>query len=396
MDKLSKKNLFVEIGDENILVAYGKYDDELNFQIIEKEEFSFEGSQKGKIIDLELCLNSLKKAISKIENKSNLFFSEVNVILNLTDFDCINVSGFKDLNGNQILSDDISYIINNIKSKLVDTEKQKTIIHLFNTKFLLDNKPIKNLPIGLHGKFYSHQLSFFLININELKNFNSLFNKCNLSVNKFVLKRFTDGIDIINDKQEDTFLNIKILRDEIYVTFFYESAFCFFQKFNFGSNIILKDISKVCSIDLSDVKNIISNSSFLLSDKNIYVDKKYFEKSSFRKISLKHIIEISSARIEEIANVLFNKNENLKHLKDKKNLLYLEIHDKSILKVFKNLFEKNFENCKLDIYTSNNEDPFKSIKISGELLSKGWAKEAIPIVNKKRSWITRIFSGLFE
>ena len=42
MDKLSKKNLFVEIGDENILVAYGKsIDDELNFQIIEKEEFSF-------------------------------------------------------------------------------------------------------------------------------------------------------------------------------------------------------------------------------------------------------------------------------------------------------------------------------------------------------------------
>ena len=91
--------------------------------------------------------------------------------MSLTDFDCINVSGFKDLNGNQILSDDISYIINNIKSKLVDTEKQKTIIHLFNTKFLLDNKPIKNLPIGLHGKFYSHQLSFFLININELKKF---------------------------------------------------------------------------------------------------------------------------------------------------------------------------------------------------------------------------------
>ena len=396
MDKLSKKNLFVEIGDENILVAYGEYDDELNFQIIEKEMFSSKGFQKGKIIDLELCLTSLKKTISKIENKSNLFFSEANVILDQTDFDCINVSGFKDLNGNQILSDDISYIINNIKSKLVETEKQKTILHLFNTKFLLDDKPIKNLPIGLHGNFYSHQLTFFLLNINEFKNFNTLFNKCNLSVNKFVLKRFTDGIDIINNKQEDTFLNIKILKDETYVTFFYESAFCFFQKFNFGSNIILNDISKVCSIDLSDVKNIISNSSFILSDKNMYVNEKYFEKSSFRKISLKHIIEISSARIEEIANVLFNKNKNLKHLKDKKNLLYLEIQDKSILQIFKNLFEKNFENCELDIYMSNNEDPFKSIKIFGELLCKGWAKEAIPVVNKKRSWITRLFSGLFE
>ena len=46
-------------------------------------------------------------------------------------------------------------------------------------------------------------------------------------------------------------------------------------------------------------------------DKNIYVDKKYFEQNNFRKISLKHIIEISSARIEEMLKYLFNKNKNL-------------------------------------------------------------------------------------
>ena len=44
------------------------------------------------------------------------------------------------------------------------------------------------------------------------------------------------------------------------------------------------------------------------------LDKKYFDKNNFRKISLKHIIEISSARIEEITNILFNKNKNLNYL----------------------------------------------------------------------------------
>ena len=53
--------------------------------------------------------------------------------------------------------------------KLTETEKHKTIIHLFNTKYLLDNKIIKNLPIGLYGEFYSHQLTFFLLNIMKLK-----------------------------------------------------------------------------------------------------------------------------------------------------------------------------------------------------------------------------------
>ena len=39
----------------------------------------------------------------------------MNVIINQNDFDCINVNGFKKLNGNQILSDDISYILNDVK-----------------------------------------------------------------------------------------------------------------------------------------------------------------------------------------------------------------------------------------------------------------------------------------
>ena len=82
-------------------------------------------------------------------------------MLNHQEFECINVNGFKKLNGNQILEEDISYILNDVKNKLSESEKKKTIVHLFNTQHLLDNKPIKNLPIGLHGDFYSHQLTFF-------------------------------------------------------------------------------------------------------------------------------------------------------------------------------------------------------------------------------------------
>ena len=63
----------------------------------------------------------------------------------------------------------------------------------------------------------------------------------------------------------------------------------FFQKFNFGSDIILKDISKVCSLEISNVKKIISGSNLKTLDNNIYVNKEYFEQNNYRKISLKHI-----------------------------------------------------------------------------------------------------------
>ncbi len=396
MDKLRKKNLFVEINNDKLLVAVGEYDEELNFKILDKKIFLSAGFQNGKIINLEICGDDLKKIINEIENKSNIFFSDVNVIINHTNIDCINVSGFKKLNGNQILSQDISYILNDIKSKLVETENCKSIIHLFNTKFLLDNKHIKNLPIGLYGDFYSHQLTFYMIHNNELKNLKALFNKCNLNLKKIILKSFTDGIKVINKKKNDTFIKIIFNKEDTQLMFFEDSSFSFFQKFNFGSDIILKDISKVCSLNLSNVRNIISNSNFKISDKNMYVDKHYFNQNEFRKISLKHIIEISASRIEEIVNIVFNQNKNLYNGHSEEIDVYFDFKDENIKHKFKDIFKSYFKKCKFNFDNSIDEDPFTSIKIFGELLSKGWTKEAIPVLTKKSSWISRIFSGLFE
>ena len=122
------------------------------------------------------------------------------------------------------------------------------------------------------------------------------------------------------------------------MSFFSESAFCFFQKFNFGSNIILKDISKVCSLEINNVKKIISELNFEISEQNMYLEKKYFNDDNFRKISLKHIIEIASARIEEITNILFNQNNNLNYLKNKDIPIYLDFTDKNISNNFKKIF----------------------------------------------------------
>ena len=59
------------------------------------------------------------------------------------------------------------------------------MLHIFNSKFYLDKKEIENLPIGLFGDFYSHELSFALINTNDQKNLKNIFNKCNLKLKKF-------------------------------------------------------------------------------------------------------------------------------------------------------------------------------------------------------------------
>tara|TARA_Y100000816_G_scaffold286024_1_gene266481 strand:- start:924 stop:2114 length:1191 start_codon:yes stop_codon:yes gene_type:complete len=396
MSKLKKNNLFIEIYNDKFLIAVGKYDDELNFKIIEKEIINQVIYKNKNIENLDLIVNNLKKKINDIEKKLNIYFSDVNVIISKSDVDCINVSGFKKLNGNQILSEDISYILNDVKFKISESEKHKTIIHLFNTKYLLDNKSLKNLPIGLYGDFYSHQLTFFLVENKEIENLKFIFNKCNLNLNKVILKSFTEGIKTIQKFREDTFVEIIICKEEIYIIFFYESAFCFLQKFHFGSEIILKDISKICSLEVQNVRNIISDFNYEKLNQDMYLDKKYFEKKNFKKINHKYIKEIAAARIEEIANIIFNKNKNLNNFQLKKTNLYLNLEDKKIGLNFKDAFENYFKEFIFNYDSLKDDDTFTSLEIFGELLSKGWTKEAIPVINKKKSWITKLFSGLFE
>ena len=50
------------------------------------------------------------------------------------------------------------------------------------------------------------------------------------------------------------------------IIFFENSAPKFIQEFNFGSDIILKDISKVTGLNINNVKNILLNTKLISED----------------------------------------------------------------------------------------------------------------------------------
>ena len=62
-----------------------------------------------------------------------------------------------------------------------DNEKDKKILHIFNSKSVLDGNITNNLPIGLFGNFYSHELTFFFKK-NDFKNIKQIFGKNSINV----------------------------------------------------------------------------------------------------------------------------------------------------------------------------------------------------------------------
>ena len=322
--KNNSKTLFIEIGKNEIFFFVGETINE-NFRIIYKNSDQVVGISKNKITDIEKFSYLMKTNLILIEDKLNFIFKEIILIINNFDCHTINLSGYKKLNGSQLAKDNITYILNSLKSKISEVENNKKILHIFSTKYSLDNKELENIAIGLFGDFYSQELSFFLMCNNDYKNLKNVFDSCNLNIKKIISKNFIEGVKLINENTEFTsFLLIKIEKKESQLILFENSSFKFIQNFNFGTDIILDDIYKITSLDKYLIRKILQIPDyFKISEENEIIGEEFFVNQNFRKIKKKLIVDISSARIQELAEIIMIKNVNISEfLKTKKQFFY--------------------------------------------------------------------------
>ena len=391
--------LFLEINNSEFIFVAKEENEENNFKLAYKCEVPIEGVENYKITDFNLFLSIIKKNIYLAEQKLNFTFKDAVIVINNFNCSFINLTGFKKLNGSQILKENITYILNSLKSNIDEIESKKNILHIFNSKYLLDKKKVENLPIGLFGDFYSHQLSFCLINNNDHNNLKSIFNKCNLKIKRIFIKSFVEGSYISNTNPEiDTFFKIKISSNNSQIFYFENDSLIFQQNFDFGSDLIFNDISKITSLNLNIVKKIVNSIklSEQISNEEL-VEKEFFENENYRKIKKNLILRIAAARIEELLDIFLFKNVNLTHFLNNDTVFFLNIEDKVNLKCFETSYRSYFLKQKiLKIKLIENIETKNLLENVNNLTHYGWKKEAIPVVQTKKSLIARFFDTLFS
>ena len=180
----------------------------------------------------------------------------------------------------KVSNEDITYILNDIKKVILESESNFVLVHLFNSNFSLDSDNLESLPIGLFGEFYNQNMTFFLMNKNFLKNVKSVFNNCGLSIEKIILKPFAQGVNLLSNSHIDNnFTILRLERNRINVSLFKNKSFVFTEDFNFGFDLLIKDISKLCSLKIDEVENLIKEVEFkniIVNENDPYLEKEYF------------------------------------------------------------------------------------------------------------------------
>ena len=390
--------LYLEINDLNFIFFVTENVNDNDLKVNYKLITPLKGIENNRVSDLKKISDTIKENIFLIEKKFNHTFKEIILILENFDPKFINFTGFKKLNGSQIIRENITYILNTLKSCVDKTETKHNILHIFNSNYRLDKEKIDNLPIGLFGDFYSHELSFNLINKNDFRNLENILNNCNLKIKKIFLKSFITGANISDNNLEiNTFFKIKIKQDISKIFYFENNSLKYEQNFKFGSNLILKDISKITSLKKDIIEIILNEITF---DKNILekelIDENFFKDFPYRKIKKKLIYDISLARIEEILDIIIFKNINIDFYNKQSNVIFFEIENELHSKNLKQVFKETLKSNNFEVKSFNKFSDEKMLETVNKLVHFGWKKEAIPITHPKKSLIARFFDAIFD
>ena len=393
--------LFIDIDDKKIIFSAVKYDQKIDYEIVNSIIVNSEGILNGKIVNVEKFTKVIKNTLNEMEEKINHLFTKATIIINPDKINCINVCGYKKLNGSRVSEEDVTYILNDSKKLIILNEKKSSLVHLFNSNFSIDSDNLENLPIGLFGEFYNQNMTFFLLDKITLKNIKSLFNKCEINIDRVVLKSFAEGVNLLTSKSiEKNFMIFRIGEERSSLSLFKNKCYLYSEEFSFGSNLLIQDLSKICSLKIAEAENILKDLKFqnyIDLGENQILDKKYFTHSPFRKIRVKLILEIVKARLDELFEIFYEKNINLNYYNKTIRGIYIYIEDLNLIENIKFIFtKKEIGNLQITFNEPYDERLLSASVGAAELVGKGWEKEAIPIIQSKKSIISRLFSSLFN
>jgi len=398
----------IELGNINIKCLLFRINDDNTSEILSTSTIRSEGIHNGVIVNLTKASNAIRFCISTAEKKAKILIKKINVVIEQPEFLCTKLSKQRQIDGSKIQKDDIEFLLKEAKKQVILNDDKQSIIHIFNHNYIVDGKTFVEEPIDVYANSLSHEMTFITTTKNNLKNISQAINDCDIEVERFISCTFALAVQLLkNNELQFGSILIDMGFEKTSLGFFKNLALVHSTTLPIGTNHIVKDISKICSLNLEE-SEIISNKidfSFQnneeLFNENGYLKNIYFSNEGNRKISQSLIIDVAKARMNEIFEII------------QKQMIITELNPNHGTNIF--IVGGGSNLCNLEKYCSNffrsdvkklgkneikgekgeSHENFTSCLGALKIIQDGWETEAIPeLVNKNRqklSFFTKIF-----
>ena len=329
--------------------------------------------------NLQFLEKKIKELIYVAEKKIDLHIKDLNIMLDLSNINSIDLSLKKNYEGKYISLHDIQILLQESKEIVQENNEDKKIIHMVVKKFIYDEKVFFEIPEDdVKCKNLTIEIKFICYPNNILNNIKKIFKNNDILVNSISCSTYIKSLNynkFFKNHQNKIFLDIGYKKTCLAV--FNNDVLTHLNSIPVGGNHITSDISKIFKLNEENSENIkksFNKAETIFSDNSDKVKNNLDDdlKLINNDISYDLLKKVIFARIEEIINLSFQKikfndpnkenkyilvfigdgskilNKNAIYLENKYDFIdemnFFEENVESICRSARNFADKNYSN----------------------------------------------------
>ncbi|MDL2227738.1 cell division protein FtsA [Odoribacter sp. OttesenSCG-928-L07] len=302
---MAKSEIIVglDIGTTKIAVVVGREDEEGKIEILGHGTVESVGVKRGVVANIDQTVESIKRAVKKAEDDSDVDISEVHVgiagqfIKSIQHRGSIIRTNVED----EISTEDIRKMTESMKNIAVDAGDE--IIAVFPQEYTVDGESGISNPVGMAGKCIESNFHIITAQTTSVKNIMKCVQRAGLELKSLALEPIASAEAVLSaEEKEAGVVLVDIGGGTTDVAVFHDNVLRHTAVIPFGGEIITEDIREGCTIikKYAEDLKIKFGSALATEHKNDIVSIPGLRGREPKEIKLKNLASIIQARMEEI------------------------------------------------------------------------------------------------
>ena len=202
MDNHFNFQTYLLINSKSLIISAN---DSSNSKKLYEKEKIYQNNSKG--LDLNQIDLFLKENIFEIEKKLDDFVKDIILIIDFDFFLNLSISIKKNNNKKLIKSDDINYLLNDLKEQCKKSFQERKIIHMIIDNYRVNNQDYLYLPENVKCDFFSLDVTFICLSNEIINDLEKVFETYHVSITKMINASYMRGL--FRENKQDLFLMAK-------------------------------------------------------------------------------------------------------------------------------------------------------------------------------------------
>ena len=310
MAKKTERNIItgLDIGTSKVIALIGEVTPDGTIELIGIGRHPSRGLKRGVVVDIEATVNSIQRAVQEAELMAGCEVRTVYTGIAGSHIRSLNSHGIVAIRDKEVSQADVERVIDAAKAVVIPADQK--ILHILPQEFIIDNQGSIREPVGMAGVRLETRVHIVTGAVSAAQNIAKCVRRCGLEVNDIILEQLASSHAVLTeDEKELGVCLVDIGGGTTDIAIFAEGAIQHTAVIPIAGDQVTNDIAMALRTPTKSaeaIKMAYGCAMSELANANQMIDVLGVNERPGRKISVKALSDVVSARYEELFNLVRN------------------------------------------------------------------------------------------